>query len=234
MKLALVGYGAMGRMVASRATARGHEVVCTVRASDRLDDATLAKQLARGDVVVDFSAPAAVVANARACAAARRPLVIGTTGWNNQLPEVQQIIETAGLTCVFGANFSIGVNLFYRIVRQSAELLAATGQYEAFVEEQHHSRKKDSPSGTALKIKSIVDAATDGSVSVAATRAGHITGTHRVGFDSSVDQILLTHTARSREGFADGSVLAAEWAAKAGRGGVHEFDAVLDSLLAGK
>jgi 4-hydroxy-tetrahydrodipicolinate reductase len=130
---------------------------------------------------------------------------------------------------VYGANFSIGVNLFYRIAEFSAELFAKFSEYEAFIEEQHHSRKKDSPSGTALKLKDVIGRHISGEISVSATRAGNIPGTHRVGFDGPADQILLEHTARNREGFAFGAIAAAEWIK--GKKGFYEFTDIVDEIL---
>lgn len=229
MKLALLGFGAMGKLIAARAADAGMTVVATLTSRDMLRGDALAGALAPADVVIDFSVTAAVVENVRAAMAAKRPIVIGTTGWNDRLPEAKQIVTNAGGAMVFGANFSVGVNIFYRIAAQASAMMSRVEGYEAFIEEQHHSRKKDAPSGTALKLKSIVDAAIGKDVGVAATRAGHITGTHRLGFDSRVDQILLTHAARNREGFADGALVAAKWII--GKRGVFEFDAVMDQLL---
>ena len=130
---------------------------------------------------------------------------------------------------VFGANFSIGVNLFYRIVDTAAELLAEFPEYETYIEEQHHSRKKDAPSGTALKLKDIVAEHIKNEFSISSTRAGNIPGTHRVGFDGPADQIELTHTARSREGFALGALVAAEWIL--GKTGFYEFTDVMDEIV---
>jgi 4-hydroxy-tetrahydrodipicolinate reductase len=130
---------------------------------------------------------------------------------------------------VYGANFSVGVNLFYRVVEFASGLFATAGAYQAFLEEQHHSRKKDAPSGTALKLKEIVDRSFSRDHEVAATRAGNIPGTHRVGFDGVADQVLLEHVARSREGFASGAILAAEWIV--GKKGVYEFAEVMDDIL---
>jgi 4-hydroxy-tetrahydrodipicolinate reductase len=133
---------------------------------------------------------------------------------------------------VYGANFSIGVNLFYRVVAAAAAQYVRDPSYAPFLEEAHHDRKKDAPSGTALKLRDVVARAYGGrEVPVASTRAGHIPGTHRVGFDGTADQIMLTHTARSREGFAAGALLAARWIAAGGRRGVYEFAAVLDEIL---
>ncbi|HET7287696.1 MAG TPA: dihydrodipicolinate reductase C-terminal domain-containing protein, partial [Pyrinomonadaceae bacterium] len=133
---------------------------------------------------------------------------------------------------VYGANFSIGVNLFYRIVAEAASLFAAVDGYAAFIEEAHHSRKRDAPSGTALKLRELMSEHLGPDISTASTRAGHIPGTHRVGFDSEADQILLTHTARSRQGFASGAIVAAHWIA--GRTGVFEFGHVIDEIIATK
>jgi 4-hydroxy-tetrahydrodipicolinate reductase len=229
MKLVLFGFGAMNRIVAGRAEAAGHEVVLTVTRRDRPAPAELARRLAPGAVAIDFSTAEAVIENVSAAVSAGCPIVVGTTGWNDRLPEAQAVVERAGGAMVYGANFSIGVNVFYRLVRQAAEQLARAGGYDPFIEEQHHARKEDSPSGTALALKRIVDAATSGDVPVACTRAGQITGTHRVGFDSPVDQVLLTHAARSREGFADGALRAASWLA--GRTGVFPFEHVVDALF---
>jgi 4-hydroxy-tetrahydrodipicolinate reductase len=167
--------------------------------------------------------------NVAACALASVPLVEGTTGWKESEGEVRSIVEQNDATLVYGANFSIGVNVFYRIVERASELFASLDQYEAFIEEQHHSRKKDAPSGTALNIKNLMEQGGKPPVSVASTRAGDIPGTHRVGFDSAADQITLAHMARSREGFAAGALLAARWIK--GRKGVYEFGAVMDEIL---
>ena len=144
------------------------------------------------------------------------------------------VVERHGGALVYGANFSVGVNLFYRIAARAAELFAAVEGYDPFIEEAHHSRKRDAPSGTALRLREIVTEHTGGAgreVPVASTRAGHIPGTHRVGFDSAADTVMLTHTARSREGFAAGAVLAARWIR--GRRGVYEFAEMFDEILKG-
>jgi 4-hydroxy-tetrahydrodipicolinate reductase len=167
--------------------------------------------------------------NARACLAARVPLVEGTTGWNAQKETIKNLVEAEQGAFVFGANFSVGVNLFYRITNFAAELFAKFDDYETFIEERHHSRKKDAPSGTALKLKETVAKHIAKDFSVSATRAGNIPGTHTVGFDSAADTIELTHTARSREGFAAGAILAAEWIA--GKKGFYEFTDVMDEIL---
>ena len=147
---------------------------------------------------------------------------------------MRNIVEGRGAALVYGANFSIGVNLFYRIVANAAQLFRGAG-YDAFIEEAHHARKRDAPSGTALALQAILSRGggreeQGTSVPIASTRAGHIPGTHRVGFDSAADQILLVHTSRSRAGFAAGALLAAHWIV--GRRGVYAFADILNDILA--
>ena len=230
MKLALIGYGAMGQLVASLARAAGDEIGATSTSKDSARSIDEMAALLRGhDVAIDFSIGSAVVTHVEACMRAGVPLVQGTTGWKDHETDARRIVGEHTGAMVYGANFSIGVNVFYRIVEQAARLFGGLGQYEAFIEEQHHSRKLDAPSGTALKLKSLMAEYIKGPISIASTRAGHIPGTHRVGFDSAADQILLTHMARSREGFAAGALLAARWIV--GRKGVFEFSEVIDEIL---
>ena len=231
MRLALLGHGAMGRLVDARAREEGHEIgiVITAREAERGPE-ELAELLRGHDAAVDFSAAAAVPRNAEACARAALPLVEGTTGWQGQMEEVCNAVSSRGGALVYGANFSVGVAIFYRLVARAAELFAAVEGYEPFIEEAHHSRKRDAPSGTALRIEELLSARLPGAkISVASTRAGHIPGTHRVGFDSAADQLALTHAARTREGFAAGALLAARWIQ--GRTGAFEFSEVMDEVL---
>ncbi len=230
MKLALFGHGGMGSLVEARARDAGHEIgpIFTDRDGARMPE-DLARALEGVDVAVDFSVGAAVLPHVQACVKAGVPLVEGTTGWAAQLAEVRRTVESASGALIHGANFSIGVTLVYRIVATAALQLGRDPSYAPFIEEAHHSRKKDAPSGTALKLKDIVAKPFGDRISVASTRAGNIPGTHRVGFDGIADQITLTHAARSREGFAAGPLLAAKWIV--GRKGVYEFAEVLDELL---
>ncbi len=181
------------------------------------------------EAAIDFSTAEAVKRNVEACLMANIPLVEGTTGWNSEKENIKKCVEEKNGAFVFGANFSIGVNLFYKIAAYASELFSKFEDYEAFIEEQHHSRKRDAPSGTALKLKEIVAVNIAKDFSVSSTRAGNIPGTHRVGFDGNADQILLEHTARSREGFASGAILAAEWLV--GRQGFYEFTDVMEEIL---
>ena len=229
MKIALIGYGAMGRRIHVLAENKGHEVVVAFDEPDRdISADEMAEKLAGAEVAIDFSNAAAVKRNVTACVAAGVALVEGTTGWSEQKAEIEKIVVDGNGAFLFGANFSIGVNLFYRIAAYSAELFAKFPEYETFLEEQHHSRKLDAPSGTALKIKEIVAEHIKKDFTITATRAGNIPGTHRVGFDGPADQILLEHTARSREGFAFGAIAAAEWIV--GKKGHYEFSHVISEI----
>ncbi len=230
MKLALIGYGAMGQLVEKLARAAGDEIGLVQTSRDASQDGAPLEILLNGhDAAIDFSVGTAVLRNVEACVQAGVPLVEGTTGWQENEGAVRRIVEEQNGTLVYGANFSIGVNVFYRIVAHAASLMAGLDQYEAFIEEEHHSRKRDAPSGTALKLKGLIAQHTKGETPIASVRAGHIPGTHRVGFDSAADQITLTHMARSCEGFAAGALMAARWIV--GRKGVFEFSEVIDGIL---
>lgn len=230
MRIALIGHGAMGKLIEQIAQKDNHEVAVVIHESDAsLTINELAAKLSAVDVAIDFSVANAVRRNVEACVLARIPVVEGTTGWSAELDGVKDFVYQEGGALVFGANFSVGVNLFYRVVDFAAELFAKFEDYETFIEEQHHSRKLDSPSGTALKLKEIIAQHIKKDLSVAATRAGDIPGTHRVGFDAAADQILLEHAARSREGFAAGAIFAAQWIV--GKTGVFEFSDVMNRVL---
>lgn len=221
----------MGKIVERLAVEKGHEIAGVIDESgSSLSAAELADKLRGADVAIDFSVAEAVGRNVEACVAAEVPLVEGTTGWQDRRTAIEQVVREGNGAIIFGANFSIGVNLFYRIADFTAELFSKFPEYEAFIEERHHSRKKDAPSGTALKLKEVVSRHIERDFTVAATRAGNIPGTHTVGFDGPADQITLTHTARTREGFASGSILAAEWIV--GKKGVYEFTEIIDQLVA--
>ncbi|MEO8573430.1 MAG: dihydrodipicolinate reductase C-terminal domain-containing protein [Pyrinomonadaceae bacterium] len=229
MKLALIGYGSMGKLIKRMAEERGHtiSVVIDETAAGLLPD-EVAQRLSGVDVVVDFTIAEAVCRNGEACVIAGVPIVEGTTGWNDKRSDVEKLVSDSDGAFVYGANFSIGVNLFYRVTDFAAELFAKFPGYEAFIEEQHHSRKKDAPSGTALMLRDVVSNHIKKEFSISSTRAGNIPGTHRVGFDGPADQILLEHTARSRDGFAAGALMAAEWII--GTKGFYEFSDVIDEI----
>ena len=230
MRLALIGYGAMGAMVGATLLNRGDEAGVVLNSDDKdLTIDQLTEKLRGHDAAIDFSTGAVVLRNIEACVRAQVPLVEGTTGWKDKEAQAKEIVAEHNGALVYGANFSIGVNLFYRLTEHAAKLFAAVEGYEPFIEEAHHNRKKDAPSGTALKLRDILSEYFEGDISTASTRAGHIPGTHRVGFDSEPDQVLLTHTARSRQGFASGALVAAHWIV--GRTGTFEFAEVIDEIL---
>jgi len=230
MKIALIGSGAMGQLVASKATKAGDEIACIVTSREADSSADqLSSQFKGLEVVIDFSVGDAVTRNIEASVRAGVPIVEGTTGWKNREMEIRQLVEELDGALVYGANFSIGVNIFYRIAEQAAQLFSAVEGYAPFIEEAHHSRKKDAPSGTALRLHELMARHPGDNIPTSSTRAGFIPGTHRVGFDSEADQILLTHTARSREGFASGALLAAHWIKD--RKGVYEFGDVINEII---
>jgi len=231
MRVALIGFGVMGQLVAAEARKAGDEVGAVLTSKESsLGVDELSEKLRGHDVAIDFSIGETVLKNIEACARARVPLVEGATGWKQHEATAKQIVAEHSGALVYGANFSIGVNLFYRIAKQAAALFAAVDGYAPFIEEAHHSRKRDAPSGTALKLRDLMSEHFGPDISTVSTRAGYIPGTHRVGFDSEADQILLTHTARSRQGFASGALLAAHWIS--GRTGVFEFGEVIDEIIA--
>jgi 4-hydroxy-tetrahydrodipicolinate reductase len=220
----------MGQLVARLASEQGHEVVLTLDIEDAdrgVED--LANALRAVDVAIDFSVADMVPKNAEACARAGVPLVVGTTGWQTRVSEVRRLVAEHEGALIYGANFSVGVQVFYRIAARAAELFRGLDSYDAFIEEAHHKRKRDAPSGTAVQLRNIVAEGLNRDVPVTSTRAGYIPGTHRLGFDSAADQITLTHTARSREGFAAGALVAAGWIV--GRKGVYEFSEVFDEII---
>jgi 4-hydroxy-tetrahydrodipicolinate reductase len=223
----------MGQLVTAEASAAGDEVATIVTSKDRDAKADELMEKIRGhDVAIDFSVGEAVLKNIEACARARVPLVEGTTGWKTHEAVAKQIVTENSAALVYGANFSIGVNLFYRLVDRAAALFASIDGYAPFIEEAHHMRKRDAPSGTALQLRDFMQkhlGPDSADIPTASTRAGYIPGTHRVGFDSEADQILLVHEARSRKGFASGALLAAHWIV--GRTGVFEFTEVIKDIV---
>ncbi len=229
VKLALLGYGKMGKVIAQLAPERGCEVKLAIDIDKNADGAAITREDFKGiDVAVDFTTPGAVVENIRRAAAIGVNLVVGTTGWNDKLDEVRDIIERSGVGMVYAPNFSIGVQLFYKIARQAAAEFARFPLYEPYITEAHHKTKKDAPSGTALELqRQIQPALGSREISVASVRAGFIPGMHELGFDSEADTVIVRHTARSRRGLAEGALYAARWVA--GKRGLFSFADVLES-----
>jgi len=220
----------MGRLVERLAAEQGHDVMVKLTSRDASRSVEeLATALGGSQVAIDFSVAAAVPGNVRACAIAGVPLVEGTTGWYADFEKVREIANEANAALIYGANFSAGVQVYYRIAARAAELFRNLESYDAFIEEAHHKRKRDAPSGTAVKLRNIVREGLGRDIPVSSTRAGYIPGTHRLGFDAVADQITLTHRARSREGFAAGALLAARWIV--GRKGVFDFSEVFEEMI---
>ncbi len=227
MNLAIVGYGKMGRMIERTAAGRGHAVVARFDIDNNVNGEGLTPEsLAGVDAAIEFTTPGTVLENIRRLVALKVPVVVGTTGWYEKLEEIRDSVNESGGSMVYGANFSIGMNLFFRIVGEASHLFAGHSEFDPFLVEHHHKFKKDAPSGTAIVIANHMRKAYgDRTPDAVAIRAGYVPGTHEVGFDSEADTITLTHTARSREGFASGAVLAAEKIA--GKKGFYEFSELL-------
>jgi 4-hydroxy-tetrahydrodipicolinate reductase len=220
-RLAIVGYGKMGKLVEQLAPEYGFDVALKLDEFNNANcEACTPENFEGVDVAIDFSIPHAVVANVEAIAPLGVNMVVGTTGWQQDTQRVRAAVESAGIGLVWSPNFSIGVKVFTELIRKAAELLKNEPEYEAWAWEIHHSAKKDAPSGTLLKlVEEMKHAGYDGRIDVASNRAGRIAGTHEIGFDSAADTITLRHTARSREGFARGALRAAQWIK--GRKGVY-------------
>jgi len=222
MKLAIVGYGKMGRMIEALAPEYGFEIHARIDLDDNLAAAKGA------DVAIEFSTPDAAVGNVEGLAALGVATVVGTTGWLAEMARVRAAVEASGTGLVWSPNFSIGVNVFSRLVREAAALLADEPQYGAWAWEIHHSTKKDAQSGTLIKlVNDMKSAGFERPIDISSNRAGAHPGTHEIGFDSAADTITLRHSARSREGFARGALKAAQWIP--GKKGVFEFSDILFS-----
>lgn len=247
MNIAIIGYGKMGRVVERIAKARGHAVKAII--DPQAEGATYkeinAESLNSVDVCIEFSLPDGIMENMKRVADAGVNHVVATTGWHGKINEARKIIKASKTGLIYAPNFSIGVNIFYRIIANAAKILNKIEAYDVFGYELHHTRKKDSPSGTAKAIekvlldnftrkKKVVEDKLDRAIAkdelhFTSIRAGDIPGTHVVAFDSSADTIELKHTARNREGFALGSVMAAEWIAN--KKGFFSMDNMLKEVL---
>ncbi|HVS93081.1 MAG TPA: 4-hydroxy-tetrahydrodipicolinate reductase [Mucilaginibacter sp.] len=232
MNIALLGYGKMGKIIEKIATDRKHEIVLKIDFYNQNE--LTAENLKNADVVIEFSTPTSVMNNIQQCFDAGVPVVVGTTGWYEHLPEIKQKCLESNGTMVYASNFSVGVNIFFHINKLLAKLMNKYPYYDVQVEEIHHTQKLDSPSGTAITIAegiienldakkewvNILTSDGDNSASdnvkndqllIESFRIENIPGTHSVIYDSEVDTIELKHTAHNRNGFALGAVLAAEW-----------------------
>lgn len=219
MHILVLGCGKTGSLVAEVARDRRHHVE-TLNSNSNRDGAGLsAEKLKDVAVVIDFTTPQAVVANIAACARAGKNIVVGTTGWYDELPAVKRALDESGTGLLYGTNFSVGVNLFFEIARTSAAALQH--DYHGQIFERHHKQKKDAPSGTAATIQKIVQNASKKELEITSFREGDVVGMHEIIFESPHDRIYLCHDSKSRRGFAEGAVRAAEWVV--GQKGVFDF-----------
>jgi 4-hydroxy-tetrahydrodipicolinate reductase len=226
LKLLVLGRGKTGALVAEVARERGHQVK-VLGSNENTGSRALTQEFLKDfDVVIDFTTPQAVIANVEACAKAGARIVVGTTGWYGEMTRLKKLVEESGAGFVFGANFSIGVNLFFEIARTAASAVAHG--YEGRILERHHMHKKDAPSGTAVALRNVVRDASDREFPITSEREGEVFGYHELALDSAADSITLTHNAKSRRGFAEGAVRAAEWLA--GRQGFYDFKDVWRDL----
>jgi 4-hydroxy-tetrahydrodipicolinate reductase len=223
MNLLVLGKGKTGSLVAEVARERGHQVRA-LGATENANASALTKDGLRGvDVVIDFTTPQAVLPNIEACAKAGATMVVGTTGWYAELPRVKALAERSGIGFLCAPNFSVGVNVLFEIAREAGAALRHG--YAGHIVERHHEQKKDKPSGTAAKLKQIMEQAGGTNLEITSIREGDVVGTHVILLDSANDTMMITHDAKSRRGFAEGAVQAAEWLA--GKKGFFEFKDVL-------
>ncbi len=250
MRLGIAGYGQMGKLIRQKALIDGHEVPVIVDPNSTAAEVTVREVTSIFtplDVIIDFTEPRVVVDNIERYGELKIPAVIGTTGWYDEMNRVAVIVENSGIGLIWSSNFSLGVNLFFQLVKFAGKIMNRFPQYDAMIHEYHHRHKADSPSGTAQRIGEIMVSALDRkrvSVSelkerriekdelhISSTRGGSFPGTHRMILDSDVDTIVLEHNARNRDGFAEGALVAAEWIC--GRRGMFNIDDMMQSIIGG-
>ena len=216
MKIALLGYGKMGKIIEQVALSRGHEIVLRKSSDNTFDGLEFA------DVAIDFSIPDAAAGNISECLHTNVPIVSGTTGWLAQYDDMVALCNEKNGAFIYGSNFSLGVNIFFELNEYLAKMMAKFDQYKVSMKEIHHTQKLDAPSGTAITLAEdiiknskytnwVLENAKDNQIEIDAKRIENVPGTHTIEYSSSVDAIEIKHTAHNREGFALGSVIAAEW-----------------------
>lgn len=226
MKILVLGRGKTGALVAEIARDRGHQVQSLSGKENQDGRALTLDLLKQVDAAVDFTTPQAVIPNIIRCIEARIPIVVGTTGWYQHLDRVKELVSERKGSLIYGSNFSLGMNLFFRAVEAISPILK--NEYQGTIVEKHHAQKKDKPSGTAVTLQNLLESGSRVKVDITSIREGDSVGMHLISLDSANDTILLTHDAKSRMGFAEGAVRAAEWIQ--GRSGVYEFKEIIDQL----
>ncbi|MBM4235129.1 MAG: 4-hydroxy-tetrahydrodipicolinate reductase [Firmicutes bacterium] len=250
MQIGIAGYGKMGKMIRQKALEKGHQVAAVIDPSSDAEEITsreISSAILPLDVIIDFTDPQTLVDNVTLYGELQLPVVIGTTGWYDRLSEVATIVNRAGTGLIWSGNFSLGVNIFFQLVKAAAGLMERFEQYDVLVSEVHHSQKKDSPSGTAEMIGAILLDALSRKMRIitgnpekplcaedlhiSSSRVGEVPGIHRVVFDSEIDTISIEHSARDRSGFAEGALLAAEWIVN--KKGLYNIDDLMQAVIGG-
>jgi 4-hydroxy-tetrahydrodipicolinate reductase len=227
-RLALIGLGKMGRALAQLAPERGWDVVATIGGAENRDARAITPSFLEGvDVAIEFTTPNAAPANVRAAVAAGCPIVVGTTGWYDQLAPITEFVSARNGALLTAPNFSIGVNAFEQIVKLAAKLLSGVGGFDGQLVETHHAAKKDAPSGTAIMLQRAAARGWQREMPITSVRTGSVPGTHELLFDAPFETVTLTHAARDRRVFAEGALVAAAWLI--GRRGVFTMQDVLAS-----
>ena len=221
LRLAIIGPGKMGTAVADLASAGGIDVVATIGAGTIVS----AESLAGADVAIEFTEPSAAASNVRACVLAGCPVVVGTTGWYDELPDISSLVSEKGGALVWSPNFSLGVHAVARIMRRAGEIFARIPTFDAALVETHHAAKKDAPSGTARMLQEKFGEGAAREIPITSVRVGSVPGTHTLILDARFEQVVISHEARDRRVFAEGAIVAAKWLI--GRRGVFTLDDVL-------
>ena len=229
MNILLLGRGKTGSLVAEVARQRGHDIQIVGAKENAEAAAVTPEKLGTTDVVIDFTGPSSVVTHIEACVKAGKNMVVGTTGWHGELDRIRKLVENHGTGFIYAANFSVGVNLFLDVARAAAAALQH--DYIGQIFERHHAHKKDAPSGTAIALQHVIREASgkkDEALEIISFREGDVVGMHEVVLESPADRIYLCHDAKSRQGFADGAIRAAEWLP--GKKGFYDFKDVWRQL----
>lgn len=210
--LAIIGDGKMGQAIRQLALDKGWQVSAVIGERESAEGVGISRQsLGEPDVAVEFTQPSAAVANATACLRASVPVVIGTTGWYESLPEITRVAKETGTALLWSPNFSLGVNVMIEVARYAASLMQNLEEFDAHIIETHHTRKKDAPSGTAIAIAKAASDALERPIPTTSIRTGSVPGTHELVFDGSFERLSIVHEARDRRVFAEGALRAADW-----------------------